>query len=103
MIDVEQQGGRELLRAAWSRIINPRHACMKLRDMLSQARRQSQACALAVRFWMSAARRAMSDEQGSAETILKEAHLATCRPLVMLCLGSCQETRSPPVEAVQTG
>jgi len=51
---------------------------------------------------MSAARRAMSDEQGSAETILREAHLATYRPLVMLCLGS-QETRSPQVEAVQTG
>jgi len=36
---------------------------------------------------MSAARRAMSDEQGSAETIIKEAHLATYRPLVILCLG----------------
>jgi len=29
LIDVEQQGGGELLRAAWSRIINPRHACIE--------------------------------------------------------------------------
>ncbi|RXG84471.1 hypothetical protein [Bradyrhizobium vignae] len=30
LIDVEKQGGRELFRAAWSRIINPRIPALKL-------------------------------------------------------------------------
>ncbi|UQR61398.1 hypothetical protein LRP30_31345 [Bradyrhizobium sp. C-145] len=102
LIDVEQQRGRELLRTAWSRITNPRHACIEATwHVLSSAKTLA-----GLRFGCSpldvGRTPGMSDEQGSVETILKESHLETYRPLVMLCLGS-QETRSPPVAAVQIG
>ncbi len=57
--DVEQQGGRELLCAASRRIINARMPALKLPEILSQARRRPQGCALTVRLRMSTARRAL--------------------------------------------
>ncbi|MFK4535253.1 hypothetical protein ABIA00_003436 [Bradyrhizobium ottawaense] len=97
---VEQQGGRELLCTAWSRIINPRMPSLKLPDMLSQAPKRPQGSCFD--YSSSDVNRTSRpvERTGSAETILKEAHLASY-PLVMLCLGSLK-TRLATVDPVQT-
>lgn len=99
-IDVEQQGGRELLCAVWSRLINPRIPALKLPDMLSQAQRRAQGRSGCSCLDVHRTSRPV-ERAGSAETILKEAHLASY-PLVILYLGS-QQTRSATVEPFQTG
>ncbi|WP_271593230.1 hypothetical protein [Bradyrhizobium sp. CCBAU 65884] len=98
---VEQQGGRELLRAAWNKIGQSAPCLMSYVTAFSTTETLPQlrfSCSRLVIIRTSA----MLDEQGPGETILREAHLATYFQLALLCFGR-KEIRSPTVEPVQIG